>query len=215
MYQNEFGRPTFNGQYFGNTSGFHTGSTYPSFTSNYPLALGSTEIGLLQQRVDILGAQLSQLIEVVLRNNLTANSGIFGQSQLFGATAWTNVLRTRESDSHLFWDISLPNLTTGDIEVEVVGNRVVCRTRVPVRTNFRAFSTTELPRGFDVFELADGRVEFNWVIPVSFTAKAVEAICTERGIMICIPKAEANVRHSVKVTKEQIRKNSTSHEMTA
>lgn len=112
-------------------------------------------------------------------------------------------VKLRESDSHIYCDIYLPQLAIGDVEVEVSGNRIICRTRVPVAAFGRFLSATQLPRGLEVFELPDGRVEFNWLAHVSIIAKDVEATFREGFLCICIPKTEITAqRHTVKISKE-------------
>jgi hypothetical protein len=66
---------------------------------------------------------------------------------------------------------------------------------------FWNFSTT--PRGFEIFEMPDGRVEFNWTVPVQFEAKEVEATWKEGFICICIPKCDAATRQTIQVTNEK------------
>jgi hypothetical protein len=111
-------------------------------------------------------------------------------------------IRLRENDSHSFCEILLPNVTIGDVEVEVQGNRITCRTRVPVAPLTRWLQATQLPRGFELFELPDGRIEFCWVSTTPFIAKEVEASFKEGFLCICVPKTEVLPRHNVKVVKE-------------
>jgi HSP20 family molecular chaperone IbpA len=121
-------------------------------------------------------------------------------------TGFTNeIVRIRENDTHLFCDIFLPQLTVGDVDVEVSGNRIVCRTRIPVAPMGRWFQPmTQLPRGFEFFELPDGRVECSWLCPISFNPKEVEASFRDGFLSLIVIKAEsANVvRHPIKVARE-------------
>jgi HSP20 family molecular chaperone IbpA len=114
-------------------------------------------------------------------------------------------VRLRESDSHIYCELFLAQLTVGDVEVEVAGNRIICRTRIPFFAGKTWFTTATVPRGFEVFELPDGRIELSWVCPVAFQAKEIEASFREGALCISIPKSEAVVtRQTVKVAKEQI-----------
>lgn len=113
-------------------------------------------------------------------------------------------VRLRESDSQIYCDIYLPQLNIGDVEVETSGNRIVCRTRVPVAPISRWLPTmTQLPRGFECFELPDGRIEFSWLCHVPFQAKDVEATFRDGFLCICVTKVETTTnRHPIKVAKE-------------
>ena len=122
-------------------------------------------------------------------------------------------LRLRESDSHIFWELYLPQLNMGDVDVEVSGNRIICRTRVPVSPTNRWWITTHIPRGFELFELADGRVEFNWLATIAFQAKEVEATWREGFLCVCIPKTEVSPKHTVKVVKDNASGKRTASEM--
>lgn len=115
-------------------------------------------------------------------------------------------VRLRESDSHVYCDVFLPNLTVGDVEVDVTGNRITCRTRVPLAPNQRwAWNAITLPRGLDIYELPDGRIEYTWLCPVSFQAKEVEATFREGFLCICVPKSDAvSHRQPVKISKESV-----------
>lgn len=116
----------------------------------------------------------------------------------------TEVVRLRESETNLFCEIFLSHLTVGEIELETIGNRIVCRTRVPVAFHQRQlFTAGQLPRHFEVFEVPDGRLEFSWTCPVQFHGKDVEATYRDGYICICIPKIEAvAVKHTVKAVKD-------------
>lgn len=122
----------------------------------------------------------------------------------WGQTMEATPVRLRESDTHMFCDLTMPQLAMGDIEVEVSGNRIICRTRVPAPAFTRGFGAQVTTiRGFEFFELPDGRVECSWLCPVLFHAKDVEATYREGYVTICIPKIEsATPRHMVKLTKE-------------
>ena len=125
-------------------------------------------------------------------------------------------IRLRENDTHLFCEILLPQLTIGDVEVDVIGNRIVCRTRVPVMGGIGRWLSqfAQAPRGFEVFELNDGRVEFCWLAPVPFQAKEIEASFRDGFLCVCVPKAEATAaRHSVKVVKETTGRRAAANEM--
>ena len=132
------------------------------------------EASVIQHRVDALTGQIAQLTDLVCRTALGAQHGIpavAGQINGLGLASG----RVRESDSHLFWEVAFPGLSMGDLDIEVTGNRVICRTRIPLRNQLRAVGQLELPRGLEIFELPDGRVELNWLVPVSFNGKEVEA----------------------------------------
>ena len=78
----------------------------------------------------------------------------------WGQTLETTPVRLRESDTHMFCDITMPQLAMGDIEVEVSGNRIICRTRVPAPAFTRGLGAQVTTiRGFEFFELPDGRIE--------------------------------------------------------
>ena len=113
-------------------------------------------------------------------------------------------IRLRESDSHIFCEIYLPYLTIGDVEVDVNGNRITCRTRVPLMPQNRwAFVGGVLPRGIELFELPDGRIECSWLCPVPFNAKEVEASFRDGFLCVCVQKTETvGNRHSIKIAKE-------------
>ncbi len=112
-------------------------------------------------------------------------------------------VRLRESDSNIYCELYLPQLTVGDVEVEVVGNRIVCRTRVPMAAR-NWLSSSQVPRGFECFTLPDGRVELCWLCPVAFQAKEVEACFRDNCLCICIPKTEAvAARQPVKVVANE------------
>ena len=113
-------------------------------------------------------------------------------------------VRMRESDSHIYCELYLPQLTVGDCEVEVAGNRILCRTRVSMMASQNSFSASQLPRGFECFTLPDGRLELCWVCPASFRAQEVEACFRDNCLCICIPKTEAvSSRQSVKVVASE------------
>ena len=113
-------------------------------------------------------------------------------------------VRMRESDSHIYCELYLGQLSVGDVEVEVVGNRIICRARVPMMGSRNWLATAQLPRGFECFTLPDGRVELCWVCPVSFQAKEIEACFRDNCLCICIPKTEAaTTRQSVKVVASE------------
>ena len=137
-------------------------------------------------------------------NGFNGLNPINGLNTFNGAIESNNPIRLRESDSHIFMDVYLPQLTMGDVDVEVSGNRIVCRTRVPVAMISRIWANSQIPRGFELYELADGRVEFSWIAPVAFQAKEVEATWREGYLCVCIPKAEVAPRHNVKVVRETV-----------
>jgi hypothetical protein len=112
-------------------------------------------------------------------------------------------VRTRENDSHIILEVFLPHLSMGDVDVEISGNRIICRTRIPVNPAGRWWLNSQLPRGLELFELADGRVEFGWLVPVSFTAKEVEASWRDGFMCIYVPKADvAATRQTVAVVRD-------------
>jgi hypothetical protein len=114
-------------------------------------------------------------------------------------------VRMRETDSHIYCELYLPQLTVGDCEVEVAGNRILCRTRLPLMAARNWLQSAQMPRGFECFTLPDGRLEFCWVCPVAFQAKEVEACFRDNCLCICIPKVEAvATRQPVKVVAGEI-----------
>jgi hypothetical protein len=160
------------------------------------------EIALLSLRLEEMRAQIAALNEFILRGqnqNVGVGFGVAGRS-VYGVNEFSPI-RLRESESAIFWELHLPQLTLGDIEVEIHGTRITCRTRVPVALN--RWTLGQLPRGIEMFELNDGRLEFCWIATVPFTAKEVEASFRGEGFLsISIPKAEMGTRHAVKVVRE-------------
>jgi hypothetical protein len=167
----------------------------------------------IQYQLNDLRAQLHYVTELLRTTTvaalyrpqvgLTPGLGYAGHGFGFHGSE-INAMRLRESDSHIFWDIFLPSLNMGEVDVEVSGNRIICRTRVPVTPTARWWVTNPVSRGFELFELADGRVEFNWIAPVAFQAKDVEATWREGFLCLSIPKAEVSARHNVKIVKESL-----------
>ena len=137
-------------------------------------------------------------------NGATATAANYPFGMRPNGAAQNEVVRIRESDANLYCDIFLPHLTMGDVEVETNGNRIICRTRIPVSMNYRwTIAAGQLPRNFEIFEIPDGRVEYSWTCPVLFQGKDVEATFREGFLCICIPKAETSaLKHTVKVVKE-------------
>lgn len=185
----------------------------------------NNETAFLLNRIEELRGQLLSLNELVrsdlMRRTLAENSyqghiptgtqgysnGTipfpFNRASNGFSTNEISPIRVRESDAHIYCDIFFPQLTLGDVEVEVAGNRIICRTRVPVAPISRWMPVTaQLPRAFDLFELPDGRVECSWICPVLFQAKEVEASFREGFLSICVTKAEVTPKHIVKVAKE-------------
>lgn len=184
-------------------------------------AMGSSlgaEGAMIRERLDMIQWQLGQLTEMLRRSTDSSSGGrgfpwagstnssspYPGNPYLHQAPGFemSQCARLRESESLIFWEIFLPRLSMNDVDVEVSGNRIVCRTRVPLFPADRFWNFSNMPRGFEVFELPDGRAEFNWTVPVSFDAKEVEATWKEGYICICIPKSDVTERSSVQVTKE-------------
>lgn len=162
-------------------------------------------------------AQLGFVTELLRLSTSNVVAQQYGQ--LNGLTQWqtqgraiggvqvadVNPIRLRESDSAIYCELFLATLTVGDVEVEVNGNRVICRTLVPFAQINRWYSVSTMPRGFEFFELPDGRVEFSWTCPVSFVAKDIEAAFREGFLCISIPKTHvATTAQKVKVAKEPI-----------
>lgn len=162
---------------------------------HYPqTTFGGTEFYTLFARIEEMRSQIAQLNEIV-RSTRTEASPI----------------RFRESDTYLYSDFYLPFLNIGDIEVAVSGNRIIFHTLIPVAPMNRWFAQgTQLPRGFEFFELPDGRVEFSWLVPVPFVAKEVEATFREGYLSICLPKSEVTVlRQPVKISAKETRRAAT------
>jgi len=196
-----------------------TNYTTPSYFSNLShvptLPLGAVtqapELTALLCRIEEVRAHLIGLSELVRTELLKKSAGdIYGQALGYGVYSnnQVNPMKIRENDSHIFWDIFLPHLTMGDVDVEVSGNRIICRTRIPVSPASRWWASTQIPRGFELFELADGRVEFNWVAPIGIEAKQVEATWREGFLCVCIPKTEVTPRQSVKIVKDSLSRKS-------
>ena len=232
-----FGHPGFTGTYptyspwplsfypHGATSQAGLPSGMPSMTA--------ADMGMLRERLDAIQAQLAYLTECYRRGSEFAggrSSSTHGTSGHGGS--WyapfpgnsyvhptpgfemSEGARLRESDSLIFWEIFLPKLSLNDVDVEVSGNRIVCRTRVPLHATDRFWNFSTTQRGFEVYELPDGRAEFNWTVPVRFEAKEVEATFREGFLCICIPKCDHAERQTVQVTKEtgSSRKSTTAHQ---
>jgi hypothetical protein len=170
----------------------------------------SVEMSHLLCRIEEVRAQLMGLTELVRMELMKRSSHgeFYGQHMGGSFMNQMNPMKIRENDSHIFWDIFLPNLTMGEVDVEVSGNRIICRTRVPVSPTSRWWATSQIPRGFELFELADGRVEFNWIAPISIEAKQVEATWREGFLCVCIPKTEVAPRQTVKIVKETMNRKS-------
>ena len=179
----------------------------------------NTEIAILGRRIDDLCHQIHSLTELLYRSEMNRgfsatptagfNQSVTGQNYVrnqplqFGFQQnEIQPMRVRENDSHIFWDLCLPHMSMGDVELEVSGNRVICRTRVPVAPQSRWWTLGSVPRNLELFELADGRVEFSWLIPTSFTAKDVEATWRDGYICVCIPKTDAVAKQTVRIVKE-------------
>lgn len=136
--------------------------------------------------------------------------GVQGGTQSFGSgtpgpigmSYEMSPIRIRETESYLCWEIPFQGLTLSDVEVEVIGNRIVCRTRAAIPPMQRFWNWSVLPSGIQVFELPDGRVECSCVVPVAFDAKEVEAVFKEGGIAIYVPKSGATERQNVRVGKD-------------
>ena len=180
-------------------------------SAQYPVQAPTPELTQWLARIE---GQINLLTQTLQAHAITSNlqhapmfNGAFAPSAHAHNTTGLNnsPIRLRESDTHIFCDIFLPQITMGDIEVEVSGNRILCRTRVPVPSFVRQFSSLwNAPRGFEFFELPDGRLECSWLCPVLFHAKDVEATFREGFISICVPKAEATTsRQTVKITQEK------------
>jgi HSP20 family molecular chaperone IbpA len=228
MYHNDVLRPTFGGQGFSGfgfgmnqTPSFGYGQSWGvpahGFAPAYGFGYGVNapahlawntqgyEAGLIQQQMNALTGQIAQLTELVCRTTFGAQQAAPSQVNAFShpqAGIGFASGRVRESDSHLFWEVAFPGLSMGDLDVEVSGNRVICRTRIPLRNQLRAVGQIELPRGLEIFELPDGRVELNWLVPVTFSGKEVEACWKDGWVQISIPKTEISHRQSVKITAE-------------
>lgn len=182
----------------------------------------SQEVFQLQSQLNEIKCQLamvSELLRAELVNRAATTPAVNGHNSInaaFGSVVnfpygvrpngitQNEVVRIRESDTNLYCDIFLPNLTMGDVEVETSGNRVICRTRIPVALNHRwILGSGQLPRNFEVFEIPDGRLEYSWTCPVLFHGKDVEATFREGYLCVCIPKAETTaLKHTVKVVKD-------------
>lgn len=125
-----------------------------------------------------------------------------GNAGAIGLSYEMSPIRIRETESYLCWEIPFQGLTLSDVEVEVIGNRIVCRTRNAIPPMQRFWNWSILPNGIQVFELPDGRVECSCFVPVAFDAKEVEAVFKESGIAIYVPKSGAAERQNVRVGKD-------------
>lgn len=172
----------------------------PSQTATYGMPYAqqlAPELQGLNIRIEELRLQVAQLTEIV------RNVRPYGTTQ-WNMTQETSSLRFRETETHFFADFALPYIGAGDLDIEVVGNRVILQTRVPVAPGNRYFAqTAQMPRGCEIFELPDGRIELSWLVPVPFNAKEVEASFREGYVSIVLPKSEVTaLRQPVKFTKE-------------
>lgn len=111
-------------------------------------------------------------------------------------------VQIRETESYICWQIPFQNLNLGDVEVEVLGNHIICRTKTVVQPAYRFWQWSILPQGVQFFDLPDGRVECSCIVPVAFESKEVEAVFKDGAILIYIPKTETNQRQSVKIGKD-------------
>jgi len=123
--------------------------------------------------------------------------------------------RFRENESFLCWELFIPGLSLNDLEVEIVGNRVIARTRTVLHPNHRQVLLFSLPRGIEAFELPDGRFECCWAVPVGFEPKEVESAFRDGWISIYVPKVGAAQRHSVRVSKDASHSSRKAGELTA
>lgn len=176
----------------GMTQAAHGLNTMNTIGAGQPVIGSSYESTQILMRIEAQLALVTELLRVSLQGrNYT------------GVQAEINPIRLRESDSAIYCELYLAQLTVGDVEVEVNGNRVICRTLVPFAQINRWYSVTSMPRGFEFFQLPDGRVEFAWTCPVSFNAKDIEASFREGFLCISIPKTHvATTAQKVKVAKE-------------
>lgn len=211
--------------------GFNSGHGFPASSYSYQSApfanaaygaqapaTPSAEWLYLYNRIEEMRAQLNWMNEMFRAEAMKrdwSNQGSFA----FGHTTHTQrpvhgfsneLVRVRETEAHLFCEIFIPQLTAGDVEVEVSGNRIICRTRFPLAPIGRWFSPTiQMPRGFEFFELPDGRIECTWFCPVTFAAKDVEATVRDGFLSIFVPKTEMGAtatRHTIKVAKDTTRR---------
>ena len=186
-----------------------------------PGIVASQELVAIHARIDEIRFQIDVLCNLVRQQQLAQ---AYGLNQVLAPTLGTDILRseipaipfvgsaynrtagnvrTRENDTHIILEVFLPHLAMGDVDVEISGNRIICRTRIPVNPAGRWWLNSQLPRGLELFELADGRVEFGWLVPVAFQAKEVEASWRDGFMCIYVPKAEGvTARQSVQVVRD-------------
>jgi hypothetical protein len=63
----------------------------------------------------------------------------------------------------------------------------------------------QLPKGFEFFELPDGRIECAWLCHAPYEAKDVEVTFRDGFLCICVAKTEVSAnRHQIKVAKESV-----------
>jgi HSP20 family molecular chaperone IbpA len=163
-------------------------------------------IPALSQVVASQGINSIETLQMLMRIEaqlVLITSALQGRTLAGAQATEVNPIRLRESDTHIYCELFLAHLTVGDVEVEVNGNRIICRTLVPFMQINRWYSVTTMPRGFEFFALPDGRVEFSWTCPVSFVAKEIEASFREGFLCIAIPKTQvATTAQKVKVAKD-------------
>lgn len=191
----------------------------PGIVAGHELTAIHARIDDLRLQIDVLCnlirqqqvAQAYGLNQVLGAQGFAQQNGTEGFRTEFPAIPYGNNLmnrtagnvRTRENDTHIILEVFLPHLSMGDVDVEINGNRIICRTRIPVNPAGRWWLNSQLPRGLELFELADGRVEFGWLVPVAFQAKEVEASWRDGFMCIYVPKADAaTTRQTVAVVRD-------------
>jgi hypothetical protein len=185
-----------------------------------PGIVANQELVAIHARIDEIRFQIDALCNLVRQQQLAQAYGLNQTLGTLGTEALRSEIpaipfagsvfnrtagnvRTRENDSHIILEVFLPHLSMGDVDVEISGNRIICRTRIPVNPAGRWWLNSQLPRGLELFELADGRVEFGWLVPVAFQAKEVEASWRDGFMCIYVPKVEATTaRQQVQVVRD-------------
>ena len=61
-------------------------------------------------------------------------------------------LQIRETETFICYQVPFRSLNLGDVEVEVLGNRIICRTKTALHPSDRFWNWSAMPQGVQVFE---------------------------------------------------------------